>query len=76
MDPEEVRQHRRAVRRNIPSLLTSCERYSKLGGVELALYIHFPDDGRFVSYESTDLSWLRDIEAKVSSPTPPISNLA
>ncbi|EGY20861.1 uncharacterized protein VDAG_02385 [Verticillium dahliae VdLs.17] len=36
-------------------------------GIDLALYVSFPEDGGFVSYESANLSWHQDIEAKVSS---------
>ncbi|KAM9874250.1 hypothetical protein VDGL01_11683 [Verticillium dahliae] len=56
MDLNEVGRQKKAVRRNIGSLLTKCEDYSKLGDIEVALYVSFPNDGGFVSYESTDLS--------------------
>ncbi|KAH7363635.1 hypothetical protein B0T11DRAFT_242740, partial [Plectosphaerella cucumerina] len=56
-----------ATRRNISSLLKKCEEYSKLGDIEVALYISFPKQEGFVSYESTDLSWRGAIEAKVSA---------
>ncbi|RXG41888.1 hypothetical protein VDGE_30078 [Verticillium dahliae] len=70
MAPKETVRHRKAVRRNIGSLLTKCEDYSNLGNIEVALYVFFPDDGGFVSYESTDLHWRQDIEAKKSSTQP------
>ncbi|PNH36864.1 hypothetical protein VD0002_g10345 [Verticillium dahliae] len=51
MAPKETVRHKKAVRRNIGSLLTKCEDYSNLGNIEVALYVFFPDDGGFVSYE-------------------------
>ncbi|CRK44705.1 hypothetical protein BN1723_016382 [Verticillium longisporum] len=45
MVPKETVRHRKAVRRNIGSLLTKCEDYSNLGNIEVALYVFFPDDG-------------------------------
>ncbi|KAM9874553.1 osmostress-responsive transcription [Verticillium dahliae] len=64
MAAREVERYNKAVRRNISSLLTKCENYSSLGGIELALYISFPQNGGFVSYESANLNWRQDIEAK------------
>ena len=55
---------RKALRRNLQSLVGKCDDYAKLGGCEVGLYITY-DDGRFVSYESDDLGWLQNIEAKV-----------
>lgn len=73
MTTHEVDRQNKMLRRNIGSLLAKCEDYSNLGGVELALYVSFTEDGGFVSYESANLSWRQDIEAKVSSPVQPPS---
>ncbi|KAM0269042.1 hypothetical protein ACHAQH_009847 [Verticillium albo-atrum] len=64
MATREVERYNKAVRRNIGCLLTKCEQFSSLGGMELALYISFPEDEGFVSYESANLNWRQDIEAK------------
>lgn len=65
------RQSKKATRRNISALLRKCEEYSNLGDIEVALYISFPKQEGFISYESADLSWRGDIEAKVSARRPP-----
>ncbi|KAH6705708.1 hypothetical protein EV126DRAFT_334438, partial [Verticillium dahliae] len=49
--------------RNIACLLKKCKDCSKLGGIEVALYISFPEEEGFVSCESADLSWRGDIES-------------
>ena len=36
-------------------LAEKCEDYSNLRDIEVALYISFPEEEGFVSYESTDL---------------------
>ncbi|KAH7345847.1 hypothetical protein B0T11DRAFT_226583 [Plectosphaerella cucumerina] len=63
-------QSKKATRRNISSLLRKCEEYSNLGDIEVALYISFPKQDGFVSYESTDLTWRGDIEAKRNQAPP------
>ncbi|PNH63106.1 hypothetical protein VD0002_g5155 [Verticillium dahliae] len=70
MPTRDVERYNKAVRWNIGSLLTKCEHYSNLRGIELALYVSFPEDGGFVSYDSANLSWRQDIEAKKAH-TPP-----
>ncbi|KAH7363529.1 hypothetical protein B0T11DRAFT_318922 [Plectosphaerella cucumerina] len=64
------RQSKKATRRNISALLRKCEEYSNLGDIEVALYISFPKQEGFISYESADLSWRGDIEAKRTQAPP------
>ncbi|KAI3573897.1 hypothetical protein IWW34DRAFT_554735, partial [Fusarium oxysporum f. sp. albedinis] len=57
-------KHNRKLNRNIKGLLSKCYKYGKLNGVELALYIDYPDKGEFISYESDGYCCHSRIEEK------------
>lgn len=59
------RKQNRKLNRNIKGLLSKCYKYGKLHGVELALYIDYPEKGEFVSYESDGYNCHDSIEKKV-----------
>ena len=62
----ETIKYQRKLKRNLDGLLKKCLKYGDIQGVELALYVAYPDQKGFVSYESKpELSWIHDIESKV-----------
>ncbi|TLD11541.1 hypothetical protein PspLS_11445 [Pyricularia sp. CBS 133598] len=54
MNPREQgkQRHQKKINRNLKGLLSKCYKYGKLSGVELALYIEYPDKDEFVVFES------------------------
>ena len=69
------RSHNKMVRRNLEGLLSKAYKYGELLGVELGMYIDYPDKGEFVWYESRGFSCHGQVEAKVR-PIPNVSTLA
>ncbi|TLS21288.1 uncharacterized protein PpBr36_10448 [Pyricularia pennisetigena] len=54
MNPREQgkQRHQKKINRNLKGLLSKCYKYGRLSGVELALYIEYPDKDEFVVFES------------------------
>ena len=53
------------VRRNLEGLLSKAYKYGELMGVELGMYIDYPEKEEFVWYESQGFSCHGQVEAKV-----------
>lgn len=49
-------RHQKKINRNLKGLLSKCYKYGKLAGVELALYIQYPEKDEFVFFESEGYS--------------------
>jgi len=53
------------VRRNLEGLLSKAYKYGELNGVELGMYIDYPEKEEFVWYESRGFSCRGQVETKV-----------
>ena len=53
------------VRRNLEGLLSKAYKYGELMGVELGMYIDYPEKEEFVWYESRGFSCCGQVETKV-----------
>ncbi|TLS20583.1 uncharacterized protein PpBr36_11295 [Pyricularia pennisetigena] len=69
MNPREQskQRHQKKINRNLKGLLSKCYKYGKLPGVELALYIEYPDKDEFVIFESEGYSCDGKIAEKKAS---------
>jgi hypothetical protein len=58
--------HNKKLRRRREGLSTKCYEYGELDGVELALFVRYPQRGEFYSYMSSQhLSWVQEIHKMV-----------